>query len=116
MIAAQLPEGYKVEELPGGCRQYFPGGFREFQKFRCGYVTTTSTDGRPIAHDELNEIFKDHCPYQEAKCWDETFPFENREKIAKLEKRLAIWKTIAKVGAAISAINIVIKGFNLIHE
>ena len=100
MTTLSLPEGYKVEELPGGCRQHFPGGYREFHKLRGGYITHCVTDGRVVSHEELNKIFNSHQPFQDSKFWDDGFPFRLRSRTTTLEKDLATWKTIAKVFGA----------------
>ena len=100
MKTLNLPEGYKIEELPGGCRQHFPGGYREYHRLRGGYVTHCVTDGRAVSHEDLNNIFNSHQPFQNSKFWDDGFPFRLRDRTDQLEKDLASWKTATKVFAA----------------
>jgi hypothetical protein len=85
-----LPEGYRIEEIPGGCRQHFPGGYREYHRIGGGTMThTLVTNGRAHSHEELNRIFEGSHPFQNSKVWNERFPFQLRSRIATLEKELA---------------------------
>jgi len=106
MTTSKLPEGYRIEEISGGCRQHFPGGYREYNLVRGGYITHTVTDGRTVSHDDLNKIFKGSLQLRDSKLWDDGFPFKLRSRTTELEKELSTWKTIAKVISAVSAMSL----------
>jgi len=113
MKSAKLPEGYSISELPGGCRQNFPGGFREYQKFRGGYATTCQTDGRPVSHENLNKIFEGSVEFQQSKIWDDGFPFKLQSQVQDLEAKLDRSQTALKVVGTISLIALSILGLKL---
>ena len=116
MSSSVLPKGYRVEEISGGCRQHFPGGYREYNKVRGGYITHTVTDGTTISHEELNKIFKNSLQFQESKLWNDGFPFKLRSRTAELEKELSAWKTAAKAGAILSLFSISLLGYKCLSQ
>ena len=97
-MKTSLPQGYRTEEIAGGVRQHFPGGYREYQKVRCGAITHCVTD-RPVSHRDLNHIFNDYAHFHDATVWNEKFPFQLRSENEALKNELAAWKTAARVTA-----------------
>jgi len=107
MKTSNLPAGYRIEEIPGGCRQHFPGGYREYHRVGGGYMTHTAvTDGRTVSHEKLNQIFQGSHPFQDSKCWNDGFPFKLRSRIIELEQELATQKKVVKGMAALAAISL----------
>ncbi|GEM_PF-4787668 len=104
-----LPEGYRTEAVDGGVRQHFPGGYREYQKVRGGFITHCVTDGRTVSQNELNKIFNDHVHFQDASVWNENFPFKFRQEISELKNELSLWKKAAKASAAVALLAICYK-------
>lgn len=101
VMKTTLPQGYRIEEIAGGIRQHFPGGYREYQNVRCGAITHCVTD-RHVTHRELNQIFNDHSHFHDGTVWNEEFPFQLRSKIDQLEKELTNWKSAAKIAGALA--------------
>jgi len=115
MKTENLPEGYRIQEIPGGCRQHFPGGYREYHRVGGGTLThTVVTDGRIVSHEELNRIFGGSHPFQNSKCWNDKFPFQLRSRVATLEKELEAEKKIFKCTAALAAVTLACLVFKMI--